>query len=57
VRRLREAREQLAVLAAAEDVPAEPSTGLLRGFVHDLRWYRRRAPRALARAFPDLKKV
>jgi glycosyltransferase involved in cell wall biosynthesis len=57
-RRLRDARKQLATFATADDAaPAEPNAGWLRQLAHDLRWYRLRAPRAVVRAFPDLRTI
>jgi glycosyltransferase involved in cell wall biosynthesis len=56
-RRLREASQELAALTHADAAPGETSPGAVRRLVHDLRWYRRRAPRAVARAFPDLRTI
>jgi glycosyltransferase involved in cell wall biosynthesis len=56
-RRLRDARHELASLAAREAAPAELSTGRLGRLAHDLRRYRLRAPRVVVRAFPDLRRI
>jgi glycosyltransferase involved in cell wall biosynthesis len=56
-RRLRTARQELATLSTAEAAPAEASRGRLEGLVHELRWYRLRAPRVVVRTFPDLRTI
>jgi glycosyltransferase involved in cell wall biosynthesis len=56
-RRLREASQELAALTHADAVSRETSPGAARRLVHDLRWYRRRPPRVVARAFPDLRTI
>jgi glycosyltransferase involved in cell wall biosynthesis len=56
-RRLREASQELAALTRADAVSRETSPGAARRLVHDLRWYRRRPPRVVARAFPDLRTI
>jgi GT2 family glycosyltransferase len=56
-RRLRDARQQLAILITTDATAPKPNTGRLRRLAHDLRWYRLRAPRVVLRAFPDLRTI
>jgi glycosyltransferase involved in cell wall biosynthesis len=56
-RRVWEASQELAVLDPDAVAPSEPSPGAVRRLVHELRWYRIRPPRVVARAFPDLTAI
>jgi hypothetical protein len=56
-RRLREASRELAALRDADAAPREMSPGALRRLVHELRWYRVRAPREVTRAFANLRTI
>jgi glycosyltransferase involved in cell wall biosynthesis len=56
-RRMSTAKRELATLSSADATPTEAPTGRLRRLASDLRWYRLRAPRAVQRAFPDLRAI
>jgi len=56
-RRLQEFSQRLVALKQADADPGETSPGAVRRLVHELRWYRLRPPRAVARAFPDLRTI
>ena len=56
-RRLRGASQELAAPTNADTAADDMPSGALRRRAHELRWYRLRAPRVVAKAFPDLSAI
>jgi glycosyltransferase involved in cell wall biosynthesis len=56
-RRLGAARQELETLTGPVAAPTEVPVGRLRRLASDLRWYRLRPPRAVLRAFPDIRAI